>query len=168
MLRHCNDASSARLRGGAQATQHRFVVGDVFNHVECPGEIEQSCRRDVSRIHLREFHLRRQAPPRIRQAGWMQFRTDQTFPAARFGDGAENETGATTYFQESARLWKVLIRQADNQLVARDEPEMFLLQFNKFVERVRIEAAHGVSKLRCERRNALCLLNHMAASGTMP
>src|SRR2546430_1570953 len=45
---------------------------------------------------------------------------------------------------------------------------MFRLQFGKFVERLWIEAAHGVSKLRCESRNALGLCNHMAASGTLP
>src|SRR6266478_3334684 len=168
MLRYCNDASSARLRGGTQTSQHGLVVGDVFNHIERPGKIEHARSWDIPCIHLHKLRFGRQTFSSVRQSRWMQFRADQPFPTPRSGDGTQNETGTAAYLEKPARLWKELGRQPNNQLVARDEPEMFRLQFGQFVERFWIEAADGVGKLRCERRNAFCLCNHMAASGTLP
>ena len=89
MLRHRDDRPAPGLRSRAHSAQDPLVVRDVFDHIECAGEIEDANAGNVACIHLHELHFRRQAFSRVGQSGRVQFGADQTLPRARLGDGAQ-------------------------------------------------------------------------------
>src|SRR5437763_13331894 len=98
----------------------------------------------------------------------MQFGTDQPFPRSRRSEFTQYCAGAATNLKQPACLRKVFVGKADDQFITRDKPEMSGFEFGKLVEDFRIDAAHGIGKIRREHRGSLALLDHMSTGRTAP
>ena len=168
MLWNGYDDAPTCLCGAAQPMEHALVVGDVFDHIEGTGEVEQASSRNVTRIHLHKFNVVRQALTRKGQPRRMQFGPDETLPRPRRSYRPQHCTVAAADLEKASRLRKEFVGKAYDEFVAGNEPEMLSFDLGEAREATRIHAADGVSKLRCEHGDAFALRDDMPARRATP
>src|SRR5581483_9761811 len=124
MLRYCDQDPAPWCDGPAHRAQYRLVIVDMFDDVVGAHQIESGLRRNRARIQLGEFDVLRQSSASVGQSARMQIGSNDAVPWAGAFEYLHHGAIPAADFQIASGAGKVALRQADNQLVPGNEPEM--------------------------------------------
>ena len=106
MLRNCHEKPSTRDERRVNLAHHSSILSNVFEHVECPNEVEGCTHGNLSGIQLDEFGTIAEPPAGISKPCWVHFRAREPRPFTGCRHGGQHSASAAPNFEITSRLRK--------------------------------------------------------------
>src|SRR5689334_7307055 len=156
MLGNRQEDTAARLHRAKHLTQHRLVLVDVLEDVECADHVELAVERNAPGIHLEERYLG-ETRPGEREALVERLAPHEVEPWERVADTGQDVRRAAPDLEKGTCGGKISLQRPDQQAVAGPEPEVLWLERGQLRKGCSVEAVVFLREVRREYRPTVVL-----------